>query len=44
MSGQVVLEMKDIVKDFSGLKAVNCVDFSISKGETLAIIGPSGSG
>ena len=44
MSGQVVLEMKDIVKDFSGLKAVNGVDFSISKGETVAIIGPSGSG
>ena len=44
MSGQVVLQMKDIVKDFSGLKAVNGVDFSISKGETVAIIGPSGSG
>ena len=44
MSGQVVLEMKDIVKDFSGLKAVNGVDFSRSKGETVAIIGPSGSG
>ena len=44
MSGQVVLEMKDIVKDFSGLKDVNGVDFSISKGETVAIIGPSGSG
>ena len=29
MSGQVVLEMKDIVKDFSGLKAVNGVNFSI---------------
>ena len=36
---EYVLEMKDIVKDFSGLKAVNGVDFSISKGETVAIIG-----
>lgn len=44
MTGKTVLVMKDIVKDYSGFKAVDGVDFSISKGETVAIIGPSGSG
>ena len=36
--------MKDIVKDYSGFKAVDHVDFSLHKGEIVAIIGPSGSG
>lgn len=44
MSGKVILEMKDIVKDYSGFKAVDHVDFSLHKGEIVAIIGPSGSG
>ncbi len=44
MSGKVILEMKDIVKDYSGFKAVDHVDFSLQKGEIVAIIGPSGSG
>lgn len=41
---ETVLEMKNIVKDFSGLRAVDGVDFSMHKGEIVAIIGPSGSG
>ena len=44
MSGKVILEMKDIVKDYSGFKAVDHVDCSLHKGEIVAIIGPSGSG
>ena len=44
MSVKVILEMKDIVKDYSGFKAVDHVDFSLHKGEIVAIIGPSGSG
>ena len=44
MSGKVILEMKDIVKDYSGFKAVDHVDFSLHMGEIVAIIGPSGSG
>ena len=44
MNGKVILEMKDIVKDYSGFKAVDHVDFSLHKGEIVAIIGPSGSG
>ena len=44
MSEKVILEMKEIVKDYSGFKAVDHVDFSLHKGEIVAIIGPSGSG
>lgn len=44
MSREMILEMKNIVKDYSGFKAVNNVDFSLYKGEIVAIIGPSGSG
>lgn len=44
MSEKVILKMKDIVKDYSGFKAVDHVDFSLHKGEIVAIIGPSGSG
>lgn len=41
---QNILEMKDIVKEFGDFRAVDHVDFSMHKGEIVAIIGPSGSG
>ncbi len=44
MSRETILEMRNIVKDYSGFKAVDNVDFSMHKGEIVAIIGPSGSG
>lgn len=44
MSRENILEMKNIVKDYSGFRAVDNVDFSMRKGEIVAIIGPSGSG
>ena len=44
MSRENILEMKNIVKDYSGFRAVDNVDFSMHKGEIVAIIGPSGSG
>lgn len=44
MSRENILEMKNIVKDYSGFKAVDNVYFSMHKGEIVAIIGPSGSG
>ena len=44
MEKMTILEMKHIVKKYPDLTAVNDVDFSISKGEIVAIIGPSGSG
>lgn len=39
-----ILEMKQIVKDYGKLRALDHVDFSLQRGETVAIIGPSGSG
>lgn len=39
-----ILEMKNIVKSYSALNALDGVDFSMESGETVAIIGPSGSG
>ena len=41
---EYILEMKDIVKDFGDFRAVDHVNFSMQKGEIVAIIGPSGSG
>ncbi len=39
-----ILEMNDIVKKFDDLAALCDVNFSLKKGEIVAIIGPSGSG
>ena len=39
-----ILEMKQIVKDYANCRALDHVDFSMERGETVAIIGPSGSG
>lgn len=44
LSREPVLKMSRIVKQFSRCLALDGVDFSIRKGETVAIIGPSGSG
>ena len=41
---EYILKMKDIVKDFGDFRAVDHVNFSMRKGEIVAIIGPSGSG
>lgn len=41
---EAILQMKDIVKQFAGCLALDHVNFSMQKGETVAIIGPSGSG
>ena len=44
MERETVLEMKNLIKDYGSFRAVNNVNFSIKKGEIVAIIGPSGSG
>jgi len=36
-----ILIMKDIVKDFATCRALDGVDFSMKKGEVVAIIGSS---
>ena len=39
-----LLEITGLKKQFGGLTAVNEVSFSVSEGETVALLGPNGSG
>jgi branched-chain amino acid transport system ATP-binding protein len=39
-----ILEIKNLIKDFGGLRAVNDVSFHVDEGEILGLIGPNGSG
>jgi branched-chain amino acid transport system ATP-binding protein len=40
----MLLEVRDLVKDFGGLRAVNGFGFTIAEREILGLIGPNGSG
>ncbi len=42
--GKVLLEMKGIVKEFPGVKALKGVDFSVREGEVHALMGENGAG
>ena len=42
--GEVVLEMKNIIKDFPGVRALNDVNFEARSGELLALMGENGAG
>ncbi|MGV6875035.1 ABC transporter ATP-binding protein [Pseudochelatococcus sp. B33] len=39
-----VLSVRNLSKNFSGIRAVNGVSFEVRKGEILGLIGPNGSG
>ena len=39
-----MLQVKDLVKHFDGIKAVDGVSFEVSAGECVALIGPNGAG
>jgi ABC-type sugar transport system ATPase subunit len=41
---EVVLEMKGIIKDFPGVRALNNVNFEARSGELLALMGENGAG
>ncbi|MHB8277237.1 MAG: ATP-binding cassette domain-containing protein [Candidatus Humimicrobiaceae bacterium] len=44
MERKVALEVKDISKNFEGLKALNNMDFKLYEGEIIAIVGENGAG
>jgi branched-chain amino acid transport system ATP-binding protein len=39
-----MLDVKDLSKNFGGLRAVDSLNFKINRGEIVSIIGPNGSG
>lgn len=43
-NGEYMLEMKDIVKTFPGVKALKKVNLSVKKGEIHALLGENGAG
>lgn len=42
--GEVILEMKNIIKDFPGVRALDEVNFEARSGELLALVGENGAG
>ncbi len=42
--GDIVLEMKNIVKEFPGVRALDQVNFEARAGEVLALVGENGAG
>ncbi|HIU63655.1 MAG TPA: ABC transporter ATP-binding protein [Candidatus Avacidaminococcus intestinavium] len=40
----MLLELKEVCKNFGGLKALNSVSFTVEKGEVFGVIGPNGAG
>lgn len=44
MKALPILQVRDLTKDFGGVRAVERVSFELKQGESLGIIGPNGSG
>ena len=44
MAEEYILEMNHIVKAFSGVKALDDVNFKVKRGEIMAICGENGAG
>jgi ABC-type sugar transport system ATPase subunit len=44
MSGEHILELRGMTKDFPGVRAVNEIDFDLKRGEVHAMVGENGAG
>ncbi|HXQ33904.1 MAG TPA: ATP-binding cassette domain-containing protein, partial [Anaerolineales bacterium] len=44
MTGPILLEMKNITKEFPGVKALNNVSFQVAQGEIHCLVGENGAG
>ena len=44
MARELLLEMRGIVKNFPGVRALKGVNFSVAKGEIHALMGENGAG
>ncbi len=44
VDAQTVLELRNVVKTYGGINAINDVSFAVRDGETLGLIGPNGAG
>ncbi len=44
MSESPILQVRELTKDFGGVRAVSQVSFDLKEGQSLGIIGPNGSG
>ncbi len=42
--GDIILELKNIVKEFPGVRALNNVSLALRKGEVLGLVGENGAG
>ena len=42
--GEVIVSMKNIVKTFPGVKALDNVNFQLCSGEVMALLGENGAG
>ncbi len=41
---EILLEVRDLTKNFGGLVAVNGISFAVRRGEVVGLIGPNGAG
>ncbi len=44
MANEPILELRDVTVEFSGFRAINGMNFAITKGELRCLIGPNGAG
>lgn len=43
-TGGTILEVRDVSKDFGGIRAVDWLTFDVAQGQILGLLGPNGSG